>query len=84
MNYKTVPVLLLASSLTLSGCFFHGGTQEHINSPTLGQELTDLKSALDEGAISEQEFARKKESLIDDRKSHGADGQTHYRIKNES
>lgn len=66
MNQKIIPVLLLASSLTLGGCYFHGGTQEHINPPTLGQELTELKSALDKGAISEQEYARKKEALISD------------------
>lgn len=77
MNNKIIPVLMLASFLTLGGCFFHGGTQEHINSPTLGQELTDLKAALDEGAISQQEYQRKKERLINDRQSQVSEHQHH-------
>ncbi len=77
MNNKIIPVLLLASSLTLGGCFFHGGTQEHINSPTLGQELTDLQSALDDGAISQQEYTRKKEQLISSRKTAHAENKVY-------
>lgn len=83
MNHKTIALLLLSSSLTLGGCFFHGGTQEHINRPTLGQELTDLKAALDEGAVSQQEYQKKKEKLISDREAREFNGQTHYRIKAE-
>lgn len=77
MNKKIIPVLLLASSLTLGGCFFHGGTQEHINSPTLGQELTDLKTALDEGAISQQEYQSKKARLISEHQNQIAEHQHH-------
>jgi len=64
LNNKTVPTLLLASTLVMGGCYFHGGTQEHVHTPTLGKELTELKSALDEGAISQQEYDRKKSTLI--------------------
>lgn len=67
MNKKTITAVLLASSLTLVGCYFHGGTQEHVSANTLGHELTDLKLALDKGAISEQEYERKKENLINSR-----------------
>jgi len=67
LNNKTLPTLLLASALTMGGCYFHGGTQEHVNTPTLGKELTELKAALDEGAISRQEYDRKKSVLINER-----------------
>lgn len=67
LNKRIVPILLLASALTMGGCYFHGGTQERVHTPTLGKELTELKSALDEGAISRQEYDRKKNTLISER-----------------
>jgi len=67
LNNKTLPTLLLASALTMGGCYFHGGSQEHVNTPTLGKELTELKAALDEGAISQQDYERKKRTLISEK-----------------
>ncbi|MDQ2076825.1 SHOCT domain-containing protein [Marinimicrobium sp. ABcell2] len=73
MNNKIKAASFLALSLTMAGCMYHGGTQETIHQPTLGQELLDLQSALDKGAISQQEYARKKERLIDGRTAPAAD-----------
>ncbi|WP_157960414.1 SHOCT domain-containing protein [Marinimicrobium alkaliphilum] len=64
MNNKIILASLLASSLAMGGCFFHGGSHEHVNLPTLGQELTDLQVAFDKGAISQQEYEREKARLL--------------------
>lgn len=56
-------VVLMAGAL--SACMFHGGhTQKQVSTTTLGQELSDLKSALDKGAITESEYRAVKEELI--------------------
>lgn len=41
---------------SLAGCVLVGGTSHRAPSPTAGQELIDLKKALDTGAISESEY----------------------------
>jgi hypothetical protein len=49
----------------LAGC---GGTTEVIQpavNVTIGQQLIDLKKARDSGALTESEFQRQKEQLID-------------------
>jgi hypothetical protein len=45
----------------LSGCLVFGGTS---NSPTKGQELVDLKLALDRGAITQAEYDSTKASIL--------------------
>lgn len=72
MKNKLTPALLLASTLFMGGCMFHGGHEETIYPPTLGQELIDLKTALDSGVISEQEHTRKKVQLTSSRKTAAA------------
>jgi len=52
-------------ALMLTGC---GGAREvvqpHVN-VSVGQQLIDLKKARDAGALTESEFQRQKEQLID-------------------
>lgn len=55
---------LLLISTTLSACMFHGGEQKHISTPTMGQELTDLKTAFDNGALSDAEYQAAREKVI--------------------
>jgi hypothetical protein len=53
------------AALLLAGC---GGTTEVIQpavNVTIGQQLIDLKKARDSGALTESEFQRQKEQLID-------------------
>jgi len=67
---KSRPRLILPLLLSLgllAGCSVGGGmTQEKII-PTLGQELIDLKHARDSGSISQEEYVRLKQRLMQSR-----------------
>lgn len=54
--------VLLVSSLGLGGCIIVGTDTE--TRPTTGQELTDLKTALDRGAINQQEYDKQRTAIL--------------------
>jgi len=55
----------LLSIVTLGGCIAVGGTRKSTEmQPTTGQQLVDLKRALDCGAISQCEFDTQKAQLL--------------------
>ncbi|MBJ6370505.1 SHOCT domain-containing protein [Sedimentitalea arenosa] len=57
---------LLAVSLAIvSGCG-HGSNRSttNVTTTTTGQELTDLKAALDAGAISPDEYEKKRKAIL--------------------
>ena len=56
-----VCVILLTAGL--AGCIAVGGTSNS-QRPTTGQELVDLKLALDKGAITQAEYDQKKAELM--------------------
>ncbi len=65
---RLLPISLLAGALLLTGCY----NSERINkttqiSTTLGQEIIDLKTALDQGAIDQREYRLLIEELAEDR-----------------
>jgi hypothetical protein len=61
---RTLVVCLLVSALsTMSGCVGVGGTENTVR-PTAGQELIDLKTALDKGAINQTEYDQKKAQIL--------------------
>jgi hypothetical protein len=67
MSRHTLAVAIAAGALalsTLSGCIAVGGTS---NVPTRGQELIDLKSALDRGAITQAEYDTSKANIVNRR-----------------
>ena len=55
--------LFLAMLLT-AGCGGGGDTSVQASTTTMGQELTDLKKAYDDGIISEKEYERSKERIL--------------------
>ncbi|MDE7065266.1 MAG: SHOCT domain-containing protein [Desulfovibrionaceae bacterium] len=67
----TVRVFCLALLLgtALQGCGGEPGvratTTQSVNSTTKGQELLDLKQAYDQGIITEREYNRQKERILD-------------------
>ena len=66
-----VPVLVLAACLGLAGCGSSSKASVTVKGTTTiskGQELVDLKKALDEGAISPRDY-EKVRAIILDRKS---------------
>lgn len=58
--------VILCSMLTLSGCLFIGGGGKTVTTnPTMGQQLQELKEARDRGAISEDEYQKAKQRMLD-------------------
>jgi len=65
---KTNQTILIALALLLTSC--SGGGAKNYNSvvsTTLGQELIDLQRAKESGAISEKDYQRQRDKLIEGR-----------------
>lgn len=60
-------VLFIVGGLSLlSGCGGGGADAEtNVNTTTQGQELLDLKAALDAGAITQEEYDEQREKILD-------------------
>jgi|TARA_A100001037_G_scaffold215077_1_gene193012 hypothetical protein len=64
MKQKII-VLMLASLIISCGSFNEGQAELHINKNiSTGQELLDLKAALDEGIITKEEFDKLRDDII--------------------
>jgi hypothetical protein len=57
-------VAVLIGAFGLVGCIAVGGTT---NQPTRGQELMDLKTALDRGAITQADYDATKAQIVNRR-----------------
>ena len=67
MRLRTLALVsLIALVSTFAGC--GGGTrvQSEISTTTKGQQLLDLKKALDSGAISQKEYEALRKKVIED------------------
>ena len=64
LRHTSILVVLLLSFTLLPGCLMIGSSKQHTNPPTLGQELSDLKTAHDEGAITDAEYELAKSKLL--------------------
>jgi len=53
---------LAAASLGTAGCV--AGNSTRVEQPTLGKQLTDLKAAYDDGAITRAEYERQKARFL--------------------
>jgi hypothetical protein len=60
---RWLAVGLLLGAMVLPGCIAVGGTSS-APTPTAGQELMDLKMALDRGAITQAEYDQKKAQIL--------------------
>lgn len=71
MVQRTVSLLFAALLLggALAACGGEPGvratTTQNVNNTTKGQELLDLKQAYDQGIITEREYERQKEKILD-------------------
>lgn len=63
MKRAAIMAALLASAVSLGGCF-GGDTEVQQTTVSKGQELTDLKKALDSGAINEKEYERLRKEIM--------------------
>jgi len=71
-NYqmKTKKVLLIMLALlvivSLTSCaMFNRGTMNYSRATTIGQELLDLKEAKDDGLITEEEYGKLKQEIME-------------------
>jgi hypothetical protein len=59
-------ILAIAILPLLSGCVASIGSDgQHVHNPTLGQQLVDLKTAHDNGAINDDEYRAQREKLLE-------------------
>ena len=59
-------ITILFSSLLLLGCGGGGASTYYMHkNTTLGQELNDLKAAMESGAISKDEYEDQREKLLE-------------------
>jgi len=63
-NRKLVFALVLASAVTLTGCGGGAQVDQHSTSISQGQELTDLKRALDAGAIDQTDYDKLQKKIL--------------------
>lgn len=55
----------IAALLALSGCWNgDSGVRIHLGDVSIGQQMIDLKRALDEGAVSAEEYESLKQELM--------------------
>lgn len=60
----TKVIAVFALCFLLSGCWNGENVHVRMGDVSLGQQLIDLKTALDEDAITEKEYARTKQRLL--------------------
>lgn len=61
MGWRVLAVALVIGVAGLGGCVAVGGSDKR---PTKGQELIDLKTALDRGAIDQKEYDVTKSQIM--------------------
>lgn len=62
MNRKTLLVAIIL--LFSAGCWNGENTSINLGTVSIGQQLIDLKRALDEGAMTQEEYDQIKETLL--------------------
>jgi hypothetical protein len=69
MKKATIAALVgLAATMLFSGCLLiqlGGGSTTKPQTPTVGQQLTDLKKAKDAGALTDAEYQAQRAKLLD-------------------
>lgn len=62
-----LPVILVFAATWIPTQFLGGcvmGNDTRVISPTVGEQLIDLKKALDEGAMTEEEYAQARADIL--------------------
>ena len=63
-NRKLAVALLVISSAAFVGCGGGAEVNQHVSSVSQGQELEDLKKALDQGAIDPQNYEKLQKKIL--------------------
>ena len=61
---KLRTIVFTTTMLLLAGCWNGGNTAISLGDVSLGQQLIDLKRALEEDAISQEEYEETKQTLL--------------------
>ena len=64
LNRKLALALLLVGSTAFVGCGGGAEVNQHVSSVSQGQELEDLKKALDQGAIDQQNYDKLQKQIL--------------------
>jgi len=66
MRHLTKLMFALCTAALLAGCGGGGSTTSNdISTTTTGQQLMDLKKALDSGAMSQSEYEKQRKKVLD-------------------
>ena len=74
LSVKCMVLVMVAAGALIGGCCCPGGgssttkTETTINTTTTGQQLIDLQKAYESGAISEKEYNKQKQEILDSAK----------------
>jgi len=64
-TYRTIAMAaLLLGITTLTACGGGADVNQHVSSVSQGQELADLKKALDQGAITQDEYNELQKKIL--------------------
>jgi hypothetical protein len=63
-NRKLAVALMLIASTAFVGCGGGAEVNQHVSSVSQGQELEDLKRALDQGAIDQQNYEKLQKQIL--------------------
>jgi len=64
MKLTKLTILVICGSLALTACGRSAKASTNISTSTTGQELIDLKTAHDAGAISKKEYEQKRQHIL--------------------
>ena len=64
MKMKALTIALLCSVLAVTACGRPSKSTTNVSTATTGQELDDLKAAFDNGALSEDEYEKKRKEIL--------------------
>ena len=66
MKKATIFTVLMIAGLSVAACGTRARTTTNtsVTTTTTGQELTDLKAALDAGAITQDEYDKKRKQIL--------------------
>ena len=62
MKFKAILAVSVMLAVAMSGCV--SSSKSRIETQTTGQQLIDLKKALDDGVISKSEYERKRQDIL--------------------
>jgi len=64
LNRKLAVALLVVGSTAFVGCGGGAEVNQHVSSVSQGQELEDLKNALDQGAMDQQNYEKLQKMIL--------------------